>query len=521
MRNPFRSSRFVLVIGDDGALLVQMAGRQVRDAWFVGGDDPDGPEALAPYLAGDRKAPVAVLVDVLEQVYREEELPPVGPLDRAKVLKRRLDIALPHDQMKAALPVRKTGSKGRAYLFAALPLSDRLLPWLAFLTKQPNPFHGFSLLPLEASGLARRLAGPAPQDQARSWFALVSQQVTGGFRQIIETEGRLVVTRLTQAPVTGTPAPEVAAQIDREFRSTLTYIKRMGYVDGDHLDLVVLAEPAVVAAIQHQPLPATRVAALTPYQAGQQLGLHRVADVDSGFADALHAACAAQARPTLVLATPAMRQSQAMARATRWTGRAAAVAAAGTLGMAVATYVETVNLDQSLAAAQRQLSAAQQAKAAVDAELAKLPLKLAEMKAVVDTYDQLGTQSLDLPPVLTGLAQALGEEARLDRLDIDVPAPLAEAGATGGRRPQRSGQDDKDLQIRMSVRFLSALPDRQDAVAASYRLLERLRQAFPRYRIEVTRLPVPILPGDVLAGDLDAGPEIDARSADYLIRGGA
>lgn len=511
-------SRFVLVLGDDGALLVLVSGKRVRDAWFVPADAEEGPQGLAPYLALNRKAPVTVLVDVLEQVYRDESLPKVNPFDRAKVLKRRIDLAFPGDEMKAALPVRKTGADGASYLLTALPLSPPLAGWLEFLSKLPNPFEGFALLPLESLRMARELAR-APTGEGRQWFALIGQHVTGGFRQIIETEGRLVVTRLTQPPAPDTPAAEVATQIEREFRSTLTYIKRMGYVEGDHLDAVVLAEPTVVEALANQALPATRVTALTPYQAGERLGLKRVADPQGGFSDAVHAAWAAGRKPTMVLKTPLMRRRQAIAASGTWAARAAALATAATLGFAA--YIMTVNaeMQDEIDAAGVRLAHAQGELRQAEALLRGLPVPPDEMRQLIAAYDDLGRKALPLPTFLATLTQALGDDARIDALSIQAQA-AKDAPPQGGRRPAAQAKPD-GIEVTMTVRFLAPLPDRREAVDAAYALRDRMRGLLAPYDVQVARLPVPVLPGESLQGKLaePAGAKQEPRRADFVIRG--
>src|ERR1700744_2286121 len=85
-------TRFVLTIGDEGATLVQFQGGEVVDAVFVGPESEDGLGTLPGYLAADPRARLIVNVDVLEQMYREEQMPKVGRFDRSNVIKRRLDV---------------------------------------------------------------------------------------------------------------------------------------------------------------------------------------------------------------------------------------------------------------------------------------------------------------------------------------------------------------------------------------------------------------------------------------------
>ena len=103
---------------------------------------------------------------------------------------------------------------------------------------------GFCLLPLESEGLAVRLSPPLIGEERRVWHALVSQQATSGFRQIFSSDGNLAVTRLTPQPPGDLTAEAGALLIERELRSSISYIKRLGF-SGPLFgwDLVVPANP--------------------------------------------------------------------------------------------------------------------------------------------------------------------------------------------------------------------------------------------------------------------------------------
>ena len=116
-------NRFVLTFGDEGASLIRFQGRQVVDALFIAPDAEDWADTLRSYLADDPQAQILVSADVLEQMYREEQLPRVGRLDRLNIVKRRLDIAFPHDRLKAAVPLERAKSDAGTVLFTALPVT--------------------------------------------------------------------------------------------------------------------------------------------------------------------------------------------------------------------------------------------------------------------------------------------------------------------------------------------------------------------------------------------------------------
>ena len=98
-----RSRRYVLIIGNAGAVLSYIVSGQVHARWSVSSADAESLRTIAEALNKRRGAPLTVLFDILEQSYRREAIPPVGVMDRSKVLKRRLTIAYPNFDIKAAL----------------------------------------------------------------------------------------------------------------------------------------------------------------------------------------------------------------------------------------------------------------------------------------------------------------------------------------------------------------------------------------------------------------------------------
>lgn len=68
-------ARFVLAIGNEGGLLLQLAGGALRGRWQVAGVDDAALQTLASALAKAPNCPLVVVGDLLEQSYRREAMP--------------------------------------------------------------------------------------------------------------------------------------------------------------------------------------------------------------------------------------------------------------------------------------------------------------------------------------------------------------------------------------------------------------------------------------------------------------
>lgn len=106
-------SRFVLFMGDDGVILILIQGGKVVRRMYAASPEQ---EHVAPFLElmdANPKAPVYVLVDVIDQSYVRHTLPPVSPLGVNKLVNRRLERDFAPEDINGALPLgrEKSGRK--------------------------------------------------------------------------------------------------------------------------------------------------------------------------------------------------------------------------------------------------------------------------------------------------------------------------------------------------------------------------------------------------------------------------
>ncbi len=522
-------SRFVVTFGDEGASLVRFQGRQVVDALFVGSDAEDGLETLRPYFLDDAKAQILVSADVLEQMYREEQLPGVGRFDRLTIVKRRLDVAFPHDRLKAAVPINRAngGAGSGSVLFTALPVTENIEKWIQFLESLPNPVIGFCLLPLESEGLAARLSPPAEGEERRVWHALVSQQATSGFRQIFSSDGNLVVTRLTPQPPGDLNAEAGALLIERELRSSISYIKRLGYSDLDRLDLVVLANPDICAAVEGRDLPVTSLTVLTPRRAGQSLGFGEVGPEDGSYADILHAqALALKRRPRTVLATEKLRE-----RLTNDIVFKVGFATAAVMSLISFFYIGSLVIDafDALTTAdtlQKTVATETQVLNQLRQKTYGYEIPIDDLVRVIQSETAFGKVQVNPDDILRAVASALDPSTRVQKIVFSAPAPpfLDRTAVPSAAPTARGAQKDDDVayDVRLTVRLAAMSAEQPEQVMRLARdIKDRLAKILPDHEVSLVQLPLAASRNQVLEGTAGASPVVKTTGAivaDYLIR---
>jgi len=178
--------------------------------------DEEGWEYFNAMLLKHPDKPVAIAVDTVDEIYRQDILPRAHGADRREMTDRRLRQLIHHSVYRAALrqsPVAGPGRQDR-YLMMGLTNTEIVRPWLDILHMRGSHLAGIWLLPALAIPLAKKFG------LTQSRLLLVSEQ-TGGLRLTYLEDGELRFSRL--APVDSSeyenPLESYAEEIERTRQS--------------------------------------------------------------------------------------------------------------------------------------------------------------------------------------------------------------------------------------------------------------------------------------------------------------
>lgn len=496
--------QFVLNIGDDNVVLTRIVNKKVVNAWLASPDPQLAHEELGEAFAEDKKAPVSVIFDTLDQSRQEEEIPKVSVLDRRKILARHINMAYPGVNLRGARLMGEGETKRtQRYEFASVPLDGRVPGWVDFVESLPNETRGFFTIASENVDIVEALL---PEDtpeveEGNHWRHLIGVNATGGFRQIIEKNGELCLTRLTAAPPPETPPEEFADMIYRDFQATITYIKRLGYLAGDTLDLVVITAPDNRDAMVNLEWGVARsVTIKTPHEAAEHLGLGSIGREDQPYCDVLHAAWFSSKRTPVLPLTRSVALGDAKDDlrdlAFLVAPYAAAASVIGTIGWIGWALYQTNNLADENARLQAELSSGQSSLVQEEAKLGTLNYDASNMRNVFDVLDSMKAGQVDLLPVLNGLFGSLDSDAVVLGLTF-----TSNAGAETGGRNRGASSAVYTVDVRMKLDAIIATADEAVQVAAG--LEGRLKDKFQDgYEVEMTVEPVTAQSGEGLSGGL-------------------
>ncbi len=507
--------RRVLFIGDEGiALFSNKSGKVLYECsipWLVPNFEEQLHEALS---SGDRRKPVLVLFDAVEQHYRKETLPNVGAMDKGKVLKRKLDLAFPSYPIRAAVPLEgefkrlkklKKTQKGQqpAYLFAALPESENLERINRVLYETGVPIAGLALLPVESTGLVAELSKKLRPKEAPAsrWVVLIGHHETGGIRQVVIKDGDLALTRLTPMAEGEAVGQAWGEEIIREFKATLSYVARFGYNSDDGLDVIVISGEEEKRVLNQASLPVTQLHCLTPHEAAKVLGARLGPKVKQQYADSLHAAWNGKKfKPDMPLRAPRMdkvKKPRLVARV------ASLVMLVGVLvlgGMVGNSYQVYMGLQDDIAAKENQRSALDREYKQEAAIFDELPVKPDVLRGSLAVRDLLKENEVSPKAAFQKLKNALQEDILLLEMSYShEPAetlkPSEDAGR--GRAPARGrlgfgrgAKGDDSTNGKIEIMFSFALPNSmtlEEKVLKTNEFHIKLRDSFPNHEVTLEK----------------------------------
>jgi hypothetical protein len=504
------SPRFVLTIGNEGGLLAHVVAGRVTDVLQVGADKA-ALATLGAALAKRPARPLVVLIDLLEQSYRQETVPKVNRMDRQKVLNRRLERAFPDAELRAALergddPDQRSTKR---FLLAAVPPGSDWTRWAEFLRGLDNPIVALTLLPVEAVSMVARLARHlTPADaEPNPWTIFICRQATGGVRQIVVNRSELALTRLTPTLAAGSGGPgqgpgaiDPVVATQHELRATLGYMTRLGYRADAGVDIIVLGDDALKRH-WHDAIPnGSKLHLVTASDAADALGLGRIPDADHGTL--LCGAWAARRRqPAVQLLPHDLRMRMMQTLGLRWANAGLAASAVGLAGYAALSAAAGVELEHEVAwldAWQTTVeSNLERDDTGTSAGTSNDTPSAAALRSVLEAHRLLQADKLDPIASLGALRAAMAPEEELTGLGWQTDSVDDRERRGRGAEPDSRESNDFVLDVTLD---LGQAGNAGTAVETADRFAGRLEDGFPDRPILIKRQAVSILPNESFIG---------------------
>lgn len=209
--------------------------------------DDAGRDNFKRYLEESENTPMTILVDSIEEEFRQDTIPHVFGADRQSLIKRKQsrlyrDVSYLYTQDQGR---EEEGRRDDLLLFMALTNDDFLKPWLTLLDEFKVPLKGILSVPLLLQSFIKTI--PDISDHA----LLVTMQSISGLRQTFFKNKQLKISRLSKLPRYGTEsyAPKIYPEIDKIQR----YLNSLRLIPGDtSLDVYVLADKLTLDELENE-----------------------------------------------------------------------------------------------------------------------------------------------------------------------------------------------------------------------------------------------------------------------------
>lgn len=497
-------SRVVLMVGDEGGVLVHMKRGKVAERLFSPGPTSPETDDMSAMMRKIAKAPLYVVFDTVDQSYVQQALPPVTSLNVNKMIKRRLERDFSADYIKGAFALNRDktigGGKEWQFMIAALQQTPLVRAWINVIMQWPNPCKGIMLLPVETIEIINRLQrvmkkqGIIDDDKPADWQFLVTYNKVSGIRQIIFRKGRLVLTRLGQ-PAMDSSAETIAGTIEQEVISTREYLKRLAQQEKETQRVLILASEDICKNIDISKLRSDHVDIITPYQASEMLDLEGAAQPSDRFGDSfLCAALATNKKRQLLLSIPELRKQHVFTYALYGQRAVAACSVLGLAGYIGSAAWDALNIDKEIEELTRKQTAKQLEVENLKKKSSRTPDELDRIIAVADLFESINRETYRPDRMLDQLSGVLNEHVQV--LDFSwhlrnpnaAPTPAAPApNAPPGTKPALEGPP---VDAALTVEFPAALSvDRNKLQLEVTNVLNQVKIKFPKYQVNYSVAP--------------------------------
>lgn len=513
-----RRSKFVFLIGDEGAILVYIKNNAVQNRHFVPDASAQNLSELKEHLESDPKAPILLVVDNMDQSYVQQTLPPVSSMSVKKLMKRRLDRDFGVNDIKGALVLgrEESGRKDWNFMMVALEKTPLISLWMDFVLELPNRFAGLYLLAVEMKKTVQDLEiamGVPKEGTGSEWKFFVSHNKVGGFRQVILRNGQFIFTRMTQ-PV-GELTPEViAGNIEQEMLSTIEYMKRLGFDWQAGLDIYVVVSSAIKDAIDKAKFSARQITLLSPFEVSQYLGIEGASQPTDQFGDVvLAASIGCSKKHVLPLSTPQSKKFEMIYQMLWYEHLIIAFAVVGMFGYAASLGYDCYSAYRVKSELEERKSSHQKTLDALHAEIAQSNIDIDKTNDTIDLFQQLALEERTPLPFIAQFITAIDPPVRIKSIKWtwvgnDTKAAAGVPGAMAGGA-QAAPPSKMVAVFVLQFMGVETIPDFK---SVSQKALADMKQKLKGYDISYTKIPTKFVENEKL--DLTFGAQTAAASQD-------
>lgn len=277
-------SKFMLSIGEEGIMLLYFKNDTLNKRYFAKDKNNKVVSDLISCLSLDKKAPLYLVLNHADQSYSLQSIPRVNRISAYLSAKTKMEHLAHNNDINSILLVEKPNkfNQNWCYLFVSSKAKHLIEYWLNVFVEIGSNFKGILMFPLEVSSIAKKILHKDPNN----WKIIVTATKTGGYRQVILKEKKIIFTRLI--PFTNDNLPGIiAGGIYQEVQNTIRSLTKFGFEKNSPIDLCIIASEAIKASLSVINFSENSVSILTPYELGKLLGTELALSEKDSFCDTI------------------------------------------------------------------------------------------------------------------------------------------------------------------------------------------------------------------------------------------
>ncbi|AIF80689.1 hypothetical protein I862_00620 [endosymbiont of Acanthamoeba sp. UWC8] len=279
-------------IGEEGIAVAYFIGNQIARKLFIRSTSDADTIELRKILLGDEEASLHLYIDVLDQTYIQRTLPAISVFNINKLAEQRLEKETIKTHLKSFLQVGRTevGRNDWIYMFISTAFEPPISTWVKFFEEYRNIIQGIHFLPVELSTVVKKLRKNQVNSTNKllkfkklfslfknkensgisTWEVLLTLNKSGGFRQVVFQNGRVIFTRLLNSLIDPNPVV-IAGAIEQEIINSIEYLRRLSTKEKVEIYINILISNEIKKNIRRNKFNAKEVNIYTPYEASNIL----------------------------------------------------------------------------------------------------------------------------------------------------------------------------------------------------------------------------------------------------------
>ncbi len=518
------SEKRSLLITADKAILYQCRNGQVDIAYEFSSDE-DGREQFTRCLTETNRSPIYILVDIVEEEYRQDVIPHVFGADRKSVLERKFSRLFRGTGYCYALTQgRETeGRKDDKVLLTAITKPDVIQPWVELIQEQTIPIAGIFSLPVLSQRLLKKIGAKGPN------ILLLSVQSASGLRQTFFRDRQIKISRLAPMPRLG--SVPYASHLMGELEKLRRYLNSLALISNEGpLEVYILSHGEWLNELEQHCRDTVdeKFFLLDVADVGVRLGLEK--KLTTAYSDTIFNQLLLDESPKNHYASTDETKYFTLHRARNGLLAASFLLLLGSMGLSGFNFLDAVSLKQQALDAEQKANFYQDRYAMARQDLPPTPVEPHDIKTAVDIVDTLRHYKSSPLPLLKVIGGALEEtpKVRLDAIDWYFAVDPNASGELNSRRKQsvegeQIERDPKYSHYHIAV-FRAHLQqftgDFRGAIRQADELVKRLEQQPDVKHVKVTKYPLDVTPDASMSGTAtEATASDDARFTVRIVLG--